>query len=49
MDVLFWLMISLLTNLILFYLAVTFLAALVLVAVKLNMEDSDDIVRKNRW
>lgn len=48
MDILFWLIISLLTNLILFYLAVTFLAALMLVVVKLYMEDSDDIVGKNR-
>lgn len=48
MDILFWLIISLLTNLILFYLAVTFLAALMLVVVKLHMEDSDDIVGKNR-
>lgn len=48
MDILFWLIISLLTNLILFYLAVTFLAASMLIIVKLRMEDSDDIIGKNR-
>ena len=48
MDILFWLIISLLTNLILFYLAITFLAALMLVVVKLHMEDLNDIVEKNR-